>query len=503
LGYLLLRVYIRRIGAFGCFDDCFNYGAGYFLLSGKRLYTDIFFNHQPLGAYLSALVQYVSKPKTLYELVLSHRIAVSVLSICGGIAITLRFGFRGFLSFVVFESTKFYVFGDRFLAEALATYPLMWVFFLWLEIAMKRAVHTFDAIIGGTFLWFVFFLREPLAMVVIGLLASISFLQWKRARRWVLLFAGTFLLCAIVLFTQFNFVDYLFNVLTVNSITQIRPDTVSWQLLVKAFVYPILLISQLPHHIFGWILFVLSLVFLLSFIFLVQRRQYRMACIGIFVLLGLANIRVVDIGCLFGNAFHMICWYGVYAAATIALVFLVFKEVKRKGRMVFYALPMLGVFVLTVYGIRSNFFSGISAQDEFTYGYATIYAHGEVIRRLSDPGDSLFVEMWEDLVYWYTKLPSSYRYSWYTSVMPFFEVYTKERMRMWENNPPDFYVGSCRPNEPYSYLLPSALTNFYIQLHWDGKPSCLYVLRSKAKTIPQTKYDSIRDLGYYVPYGDL
>ena len=79
LGFLLIffaflyKVYIPRVAAFGCFDDCFNIVAGHFLTQGKKLYSEIFFNHQPLMAYISYAIQALTSPINIYELILNHR----------------------------------------------------------------------------------------------------------------------------------------------------------------------------------------------------------------------------------------------------------------------------------------------------------------------------------------------------------------------------------------------------------------------------------------------
>lgn len=72
----LRTVYRDRLGAFGCFDDCFNIAGGYFLTLGKRLYTDFFFNHQSLLAYISWVIQTVYQPQSIYELVYRHRMTL-------------------------------------------------------------------------------------------------------------------------------------------------------------------------------------------------------------------------------------------------------------------------------------------------------------------------------------------------------------------------------------------------------------------------------------------
>src|SRR3989344_780100 len=127
LWVFLRGIYRDRIGAFGCFDDCFNYMAGHFLLAGKRLYTDIFFNHQPLPAYISAIIQWVSKPEGIYLLIHQHRMFLVYFSIFMNVLLVLRFGLVVFGFSVLYETTKGYVFGERFLAEALIVYPLVYL----------------------------------------------------------------------------------------------------------------------------------------------------------------------------------------------------------------------------------------------------------------------------------------------------------------------------------------------------------------------------------------
>src|SRR5689334_16123709 len=116
------RVY-GRIGAFGCGDECINYTAGHFLLQGKRLYSEIFFNRQPFMAYLSTWVQWIARPSTLYKLVLVHRICIALYSLTMGGLLIWRFRWAGLLFLTLYEGTKFYLYGYQFIAEALVVYP--------------------------------------------------------------------------------------------------------------------------------------------------------------------------------------------------------------------------------------------------------------------------------------------------------------------------------------------------------------------------------------------
>ena len=62
-------MYIPRVSAFGCFDDCFNYVGGYFIANGKVIYKDFFFNHQPIPALISYVIQAVTNPINIFELI--------------------------------------------------------------------------------------------------------------------------------------------------------------------------------------------------------------------------------------------------------------------------------------------------------------------------------------------------------------------------------------------------------------------------------------------------
>ena len=78
---ILYKIYIPRVNAFGCFDDCNNFMGGYFLLQGKHMFSEFFFNHQPFAAHISASIQWLANPENVFELILRHRQFVLLLSL--------------------------------------------------------------------------------------------------------------------------------------------------------------------------------------------------------------------------------------------------------------------------------------------------------------------------------------------------------------------------------------------------------------------------------------
>lgn len=125
--FILYKIYIPRVNAFGCFDDCNNFMRGYFVLSGKQLFLQVFSGHQPLGSYISTLVQFLTSPQNIYELVLRHRQFILLFGFFFNALLLLRFGARVLLFTIVFEFSKFYLFGDRFLMENMIIYPLLYM----------------------------------------------------------------------------------------------------------------------------------------------------------------------------------------------------------------------------------------------------------------------------------------------------------------------------------------------------------------------------------------
>src|SRR4030067_2879999 len=92
----LYKIYMPRVNAFGCFDDCNNFVAGYFLLKGKALFSQIFFNHNPLMAYLSMFVQLFTNPQNIYELILRHRQFLLLFGLFFNLLLIGRFGLAAF-----------------------------------------------------------------------------------------------------------------------------------------------------------------------------------------------------------------------------------------------------------------------------------------------------------------------------------------------------------------------------------------------------------------------
>ena len=168
------RLY-NRLGVFGCGDECINYTAAYFLKMGKPLYTHVFFNRQPLMAYASLAVQQVTHPESIYSLVLYHRLAFVLYAFVMGLLLIWRFRIPALLFLVLYEGTKFYVYGYQFIGEAVIVYPLVYITALvWYAFGGKK-IWNLDWYLVPLGIALVFWTREPYIPVALGVFATFVF----------------------------------------------------------------------------------------------------------------------------------------------------------------------------------------------------------------------------------------------------------------------------------------------------------------------------------------
>ncbi len=445
LWFFLFPIYRNRVPAFGCFDDCFNFMGGYFLNAGKRLFSGIFFNHQPLMAYLSAVIQKFIQPQTIYALVLAHREFVIFWAMLWDSILVLRFGWVGLGFIFLYEITKGFVFGERFLAEALIIYPIVYLVGL---IGKKQSL--FDRIVVGISVWFVVFSREPYVPL------ALLFLMLLGTRTSFVLFLALSLLTLAPLPLR----DYFFNVVTVNTMLAKSGN------IAASVLYPIAVFFGGTWNLFRFIEIGLTVLFWLS----VPKKTIWLPII----ILALANIRPITPGTIYYQAFQHLVGYGV-------LLMLVLTNLKN-----FLWLGFIALALFAVLSPSSYLYDRVDRSAEFTQNYGQYFVPGEVVRLLSNPTDTLFLDGYDDLIYWQAKRLSPYSYGWYTSVMPQFALYTEARTKMFLATPPDFYYGRCEGVEITS-LLPDAVINEYARFFWQDRPTCLFVRRQKLESIPKDR----------------
>lgn len=487
---LITFFYYQKVGAFGCFDDCFNFMGGYLLVKGSQIYSGFFFNHQPLMAYISFAIQKIFQPQTLYQLVLYHRLFLFGFSFLMGNLLIFRFRWLGLGFLLVYESTKFYIFGDRFLAESFIAYPMTYLLGLVLIKFSKGKLKPYDYIISGVFTWFVIFMREPYIPIATAL--YIFILIKNDNFRFKIISILTFGFLALATLISIPLRDYILNIVVYNqkiTISEVSSTGGFAINLLKSLFYPVYVIISSGKNLLWIIFLVIDLVFIASLINLVKKHQLKLTLL-IILFLGLSNIRPETPGIMYFSSFHMVVWYSLLIFTTLFII----KNIQKNTKMIF--LLILPIFLVVIYSLLSN--ESFTRNDtnkttEFNNGYANEFAYGTVVKQLSKPSDTVFLEKKDDLIYWVSGLNSSYKYSLYTSFMPFIEKYSQERLSMFKNNPPDFYYDACLKNKE---KLPMQTDSQYVRILLNQKPSCLLVKKTKLKKISKEQWNSVMPLGF-------
>lgn len=491
---VLFKIELARVSTFGCFDDCFNYVGGYFMLKGRQLYLEIFYNHQMLMAYISYGVQRIFQPQSIYELLVYHRMLVLAFSFLMNVLLTIRFRWVG-IGFVLFyELTKYYLFGDRFLAESFIVYPLVYMLgIIWYSFHKKK-VYFFDLLACSIFTWFVIFMREPYLLVAIVLYGVIL---WKNASlQKTRLALGFFVFLTFITLFSVPLADYIFNVFTVNR-QKVISEGISIERIYTMFFYPIHVFFNGPWTLLRYLIVSLSVVFLISCWLWFKKYKKISFILLILFILGLSNVRTVTPGTMFYEAFHQIQWYGLFLA--VVLFFLQSLFVAQKKFVATSIMLLAIVFGYAVFSPQSYLWDKIQRHEEFITNYGNYLSNGQVIKLLASPKDTLFADQIDDLLYWQADVEPAYKYSWYFGVMPAFPKYVSARLGMFEKYPPDFYYGYCPKQTNKSAYLLDADAQKYQQLYFAGRPTCLYVLKTKIATISKDRWEKIKQYEYHLP----
>ena len=493
---VLYKILIHRLTAFGCMDDCNNFMGGYFLLHGKQLFTQIFFNHAPFMAHLSAFVQFFTHPQNLYELILRHRQFLLLFGLISEIILILRFGISGFMFALVYETTKFYIGGDRFLAEPFIVYPMVYMLGIVYKKFLKEAILRIDYFLVGLCVWFVLFMREPYSLAVLFLF---GIFLWGREHGKIkicslILFFGL----SLVTFFSYNPYEFFYNVVYVNktNLTAENAETGFFGInIYKSFLYPFLIFFQGEWGFFRYIEIGISSLFLFATGIFIWKKQWKFVLV-LFVVLGLANIRIVNPGHVYYGAFHLLPWYAMTIFVTCLMFATAFKWNKILAIGGFGGLLTLVIFTFASKG--SYIHDRIDEQTEFITNYGNVLQVGNVVASLSTPKDTLFVDGYDDMIYMVAKRYSTYQYSWYTSLMPQYQKYTDARIHMFRTTPPDFYYGNCPGQKQSYYLLPSFVKDHYVQLYNLKSPSCLWVRKDVLARISQTQWQKAGESLYFL-----
>jgi hypothetical protein len=249
----------------------------------------------------------------------------------------------------------------------------------------------------------------------------------------------------------------------------------------KAIFYPLFIFSQGEGGFFKNILVLLDSVFLISIGLLAIKFKKTKLILFTFLILACSLNRFVSRK----NFFHLLPWYCLFLFSIPLLIKeLITLYLPKNKKLPTLLLSFL--ILIFIYIINSPYWfvwEKIDSQAEFSNNYTHYYALGQTIKQLSSPKDTLFLDLWDDLLYWEAGLDSSYPYSLYTPVTTTFPRFSEARLKMFREKSPDLYYSFCDKEILRSSLFPSEVKDNYVRIFSNGKPTCFYIKKDKLLTI--------------------
>jgi len=156
---------------------------------------------------------------------------------------------------------------------------------------------------------------------------------------------------------------------------------------------------------------------------------------------------------------------------------------------------LLILFIIS-YWPSSFIYKKINREETFNISYNRYFVNGEVVKTLSNPGDTLFVDGYESLIFWQAKISSSYKYTLYYPVMKGIDRFDKERVNVLKKTTPSFYFTDC--NLKKISPIPSVIRSRYRQFLYivNNEETCLYVNKNKITKEFITKLKKVEKFNY-------
>lgn len=486
--------------SFAFVDEYDNVVAGYFMSKGYSLFSQIFHNRQFGMVFISYVLQVITKPESLYSLILVHRLSIIFFSFAFFLLLSVRFGIIGMVFSVLFEVLKFFLFGNLFLAESFIVYPVVYFFLLYFD--DKKEISLLEQIFIVVSFIFVVFMRE--VYIPLALFLFIALLVRYKKFNKSFLFIG--LVVAIsFLFKFIDLKEYYYQLVKLNSL-RLVPDSKHFEgvNIISSLFYFIILLFKGPWNDFRIISVAYSLLFILSLIFLLLKNKEKLA-LFMFIALSLAAIRTIEPGKPFYGTYRLIQFYALLISSILVSI-IIFRRFKIKmGRPI--EILLIAVFFFSVFNKSSFLFTKIDRNKEFNIAYNRYFVGGEVIKLLKKDNDKLFVDGYDSLLFYTSQAKPSFKYVFYYPVMINVKMYEKEKNEMFITNKPSFYFIDCISRS--TAKIPKIVEREYVQFSYDRTKgdTCLYISKEKAYTIDPEQLNKIaKTYGYFLnlsPKNDL
>ena len=383
-----------HIFALNFVDEDDNIVIGNYVREGKKLYTDVFSQHQPSMFILSSQIQKMTRTDNILMTIKRHREFMIAWSIIWFFILTLRFGWPILVPISMLELTKISLLGNLFLAEGLVVYPLLYL--ISYLIGKKNTAYNLESIFVTIVFWFLWFSLTPLWPLLIICLLWL-FVKSDHRLKFALI---TFLmgaLCVLYLSQYAGIKEYVYDALYINYKYYI-PLTAPvgfFDSIIKAFLAPIYALLAPGRSELLLLIKVLSLGFILKILFLVLDKKYFKASLY-FTVLGLSSLRYIEPGNTLYGAFHMLPWFVLLVLFNFS-DFTHFRPIFRLRQIVLGGIYIL-IFVAAINISRINLWDNRDPSTDYYVHYSPSEDVWTAVKILSkNGGQTIWVE---PVMYW-------------------------------------------------------------------------------------------------------
>lgn len=468
-------------------DETAHFIGGHLVLSGKKLYQDLQFNHLPLPYFFSAFAELVTHPKNLYLFIARQREMVFAYSTLWNLLYFVFFGPVFFFFTLLFEISKYFFQGYKVLNESIATYPLVFMIgvmirsFLYHKTPSRLALAIFSA---ASFI--VAFSLFPLWIVVALIYCLLFYSLRKKKPLWKYAIIPCFVLTLI--FSYFVSFPHLLKESIINNFVYFLPNSGGHISFLRMIFLPFA--SFLPPYHPAKLLVALFVVFTGISIFFALKKHVGKKYLLIIVFLTLTNFFRVD-DYTFGN-FHLLPW--VAALLTIEIIWI--KHTKHILSTI--KIVTVLIFVLYLFLVPGKqLFSKKNLSNEFYINYSESESYGNALMAIKQNTDRALVIPNDTLIYWSAKMSPPTKVLEYYPWVYHIPEYNQELIGLFKLHPPEFVVnmGLDPMLKTEQFILP-VLETRYQKLYHVGTPSKLYVLKTKVSNISQSQWDRLKEMLY-------
>jgi len=465
--FLFAWLYFRHTLNIHFDDEDDNFYVGKLFWENRKIYSTIYFQHQPLTFILSAFIQKIVTPENIFILVKRHREFMLLWSFLWGIILYKRFGKIFIPVIIVYELTKIFLLGNLFLAESLVTYPLLYV--VALIFLGKKPLTKKEIIFAGILIFFIFYNLLPL-WPLLGLI-SLIYIFKNQSKKTFLIFTAIFFLISCFCFSTTSLPGYWKDTLIGNFLYCVptTSDSTGTIAPLKSFFTPLLAIATNQNSNLLPVIKIISLSLIVFLIYFLFSKKYRRV-FGIFLILGLANIRFIEPYQILYGIFHLLPWY----ALSIFFCFYLGKNIlENKNPKTIKILTT--VLLLTIVGVafKQSLLFLFPKRDkvvDYQVNFSPYEDLSRIITNLKKPGDSLFVTPDSSLLYWQTGIRPNNRF-FYFYPWQYNSPYLQEVLTDLNDKPSRFFYCKDCLNTPFAKIISS-----YSPIMKDGKSLELYIL---------------------------